>query len=185
MQYYFMHINKTAGKSIERWFDINDSPIVGAKQDACQDIIRHFDDSGFYFTVVRNPYSRIVSQFVHWRDNLKRLREGVSFKDYILNLNNPSFFVQPKHLHKYQLRFHMPCSYWIRSERFKIFKFEDIEGFVEYFVNNFDFKDNFPCLNTTTKNDIMSYFDEETIKIVNDIMLPDFQNFDYKIRESI
>ena len=26
-----MHINKTAGKSIEKWFDINNRPIVGAK----------------------------------------------------------------------------------------------------------------------------------------------------------
>ena len=183
MQYYFMHINKTAGKSIERWFDINNSPIVGARQDACQGIINNFRDNAFYFTVVRNPYSRIVSQFIHWRDNLKRLKNGISFKDYILNLDNPSFFVQPNHLSKYQKRFHMPCSYWIKSDRFKIFKFENIEDLVKYFVNNFDFKNNFPRLNTTTKNDVMSYFDKETIKIINEIMQADFENFGYNYYE--
>lgn len=184
MKYHFLHINKTSGVSIRKWFIDNGYKLDNNNEwQTDHRIIDKVNDTDFYFTVVRNPYCRIVSQFMHWRDNLKRLKNGISFKDYILNLDNPSVFVQPNHLSKYQERFHMPCSYWIKSDRFKIFKFENIQELVEYFVNNLHFKNNFPRLNVTNKDDIMRYFDNETIKIVNEIMQPDFHNFKYKMRQ--
>jgi len=182
MKYHFLHINKTSGVSIRKWFIDNNHRLDSRNEwQTTHKIIDKINNDDFYFTVVRDPYSRIVSQFLHWRDNLKRLKDDISFKDYILNLDNPSFFVKHNLLskYKYHKKFHMPCSYWIRSERFKIFKFENIEELVGYFVNNYGFENNFPKLNTTIKNDIMSYFDKETLKIVNDIMQPDFQNFGY------
>ena len=180
---YFMHINKTAGKSIEEWFALNNTPIVGAKEDACQDVIRKFDRKGFYFTVVRNPYSRIVSQYLHWRDNLQRLKEDVSFRDYILNLDNPSFFVQEEYLHLYQKRFHMPCDYWIRRDVFRVFKFEKIHEVKNFFMESLGFKDNFPHINTTSKVDVMSYFDADTLKVVNTLMKADFHRFRYEMKK--
>ena len=174
-----MHINKTAGKSIEKWFAINNNPIVGAEQDLCQNIITQFNPSGFYFTVVRNPYSRIVSQFLHWRDNLKRLQPEVSFDFYIKNLSTPVSFVKREYVHMYQHRFHMPCSYWIRSDKFKIFKFEELNSLKDFFIKSFGLEDNLPHINTTQKVDPMSYFSSDTLTIVNQLMDPDFENFNY------
>ena len=184
MKYHFLHINKTSGVSIRKWFIDNGYRLDQNNEwQTDHKIINDINDKDLYFTVVRNPYSRIVSQFLHWKDNLNRLKDCITFKDYILNLNSPSFFVKKEHLHKYQKKFHMPCSYWIKSDKFKIFKFENIENLVEYFVNNHGFKNNFPRLNTTDKNNSMSYFDKETLKIVNEIMQPDFHNFNYKMRQ--
>jgi len=180
MRFQFIHINKTAGKSIEKWFKINNQPIVGAEQDQCQRIISDFNSEDFYFTVVRNPYNRIVSNFLHWKKNLERIKPEATFETYIQNLNNPKVFVKPKFLNLYHKRFHMPCSYWIKSDKVKIFKFEDLNVFKKYFIENFAFKDNLPDINKNNKYNAMRFFNEETLQIINNLMNDDFLKFNYK-----
>lgn len=180
MKYYFMHINKTAGKSIEQWFISNGFDLVGAKEDKCQRIIEHFNSNDFYFTVIRNPYTRIVSQFIHWKDNLHRIKENTTFDYYVKNLNNPKLFVKPEYIRRYSKKFHSPCSYWIKSNRFKIFRFEKLDELKTYFIDRLNFKNNFPHINTTEKQDTIQYFNKETLRIINDLMIDDFINFGYE-----
>lgn len=180
MRFQFIHINKTAGKSIEKWFKINNQPIVGAEQDRCQRVINNFNSEDFYFTVVRNPYDRIVSNFLHWKNNLERIKPEVEFTTYVQNLNNPRVFVKPQFLHAYKTRFHMPCSHWIKSDKVKIFKFEELNIFKKYFIENFAFKDNLPDINKNSKYDTMSFFNKELLQIINNLMNDDFIKFKYE-----
>lgn len=175
MKFKFMHINKTAGQSVVKWFHDN-----GKKIQDYQDIYRNFDNS-LYFTIVRNPYDRVASQFFHWKDNLKRIKPEIEFNFYIENLYKSDKWLINGHHPWYHKRFNLPCSYWIKSDKYKIFKFENLSEMKEYFTKHHGFIDNFPHINKTKSlKTYKQFYDEKTIQTVQQYFESDFLNFGYE-----
>lgn len=177
MNFQFMHINKTAGQSVVEWFELNNIRI-----NDFENKYKTFDKNKFYFTIVRNPYDRVASQFFHWRDNLKRIKPNITLNEYIENFEDSSQWLINGHHPKFYKRYNEPCSDWILSEQYKVFKFEEMDIFKSYFIENFGFKDNFPHKNKSkaAKSYVEQYNSDSIVKI-NKIFENDFEKFNYKI----
>jgi len=176
MTFKFMHINKTAGQSVVKWFADNNIQI----QDY-QDVYRTFDNQSFYFTLVRNPYDRVASQFFHWRDNLKRIKPEFELDEYVSNLSNSSKWLVGGYHPWYYDRFNSPCSDWIVGDKIKIFKFEEMDKMINYFMKEFKFKNNFPHINKTKSlKSYKTFYSEGSIQIIQEKFKDDFDNFGYK-----
>lgn len=81
----FIHINKTAGSSIETalgW------PYKDATHFTLSDYKNVLPPNYYFFSFVRNPYDKMVSMFEHRKQNLKdNVLINLSFEDWILNLD--------------------------------------------------------------------------------------------------
>ena len=66
---HFMHINKTAGRSVADWLGNNgiSQESAGGSHEVVE--VKEYQDDIFYFTVVRNPYDRFASHFFMWEKN--------------------------------------------------------------------------------------------------------------------
>lgn len=171
----FMHINKTAGKSIVKWLHDN-----GHKVDDFQDVYNTFNNNNFYFTVVRNPYDRIASQFFHWRDNLKRIDSKITLDFYVENIRQPEKWLLNGNHPWFYSRLNQSCKSWIKSDIIKVFKFENLKEMENYFFVNFGFTCPLPHINKTKNLKSYSHFyNKNSIKIINDLLKDDFETFNY------
>ena len=176
MKFKFMHINKTAGQSVTKWFQNNGHQIVDY-----QNIYTTFDNGSLYFTVVRNPYDRVASQFFHWKDNLKRIKPEIEFDFYVENLYNSNKWLINGHHPWYYERFNLPCSHWIRNDKYKVFKFEDLQEMKDYFTERYNFRNEFPHINKTKSlKSYKKYYNKRTTEIIQKHFESDFLNFGYE-----
>ena len=89
----FIHINKTAGSSIEQ--------AMGWKYDEAshmtlKELSKVVQLSQFYkFSFIRNPYGKMVSQYHHRKQNMKDpTLDNISFKDWVGNLDEIGFDIK-------------------------------------------------------------------------------------------
>lgn len=123
------------------------------------------------FTIVRNPYDRLISLYFWLRSNRPYTKK--SFKEF-LNKNIKS-----------QLSFIMVDD---KIEVDYICKFENLEEDLKYIFNkiNIDTKDMvFPHLNASKHNYYMSYYDNELLSIINKKYENDFKVLGYDIITSV
>lgn len=84
----FIHIPKTGGTSISTWlknaYGVNYNK--GFKHAGYEKMEREFGDLGFTYTVVRNPWDRVVSAYFYYKGKNSRIVKSVngmmSFKEY-------------------------------------------------------------------------------------------------------
>lgn len=95
----FIHIPKTAGSTIEKALDLQNADnfyqekkfknyLVCPQHLTCKELSNEIDLTHYdIFTIVRNPYDRIVSEFYHMKNNewLFKLR-NLSFSDFIYSI---------------------------------------------------------------------------------------------------
>ena len=162
----FIHIPKTAGTSIEQFIkDKNNNSItyLGVRGNRS---MHHFSaielkmenvsffDSYYKFSIVRNPYDRLLSEY-YWcpipgvgykygrtkRQFLQYVINVVKKKLYYDNIFNDHFI--PQYLFLYKGK-----TLLINQ----LFKYEDLEWTVDYLKRKLDLKSDFPFLNKSSDN---------------------------------
>ena len=183
VKHHFIHINKTAGSSVIEWFKQNKYPIINRDTHAVPKI---FSKDTVYFTVIRHPYERTLSQFLHWQKNLGRIKSDLTFQQYLTVIENPREWLNDtKYLDNYRPLYIRPCSDWIpKDKKILIFRYENLTELVDYFKNTLNFTKKFPHSQKTRTSQhskgLHLYYNPKCYRIVNKIMNDDFKRFGYQ-----
>lgn len=194
----FVHITKTGGTSIEEWGQKNNILWGFKKHWHFNRKLKTFDfnqkwhappqyfiDNPYQnkktFTCVRNPYTRMISEYYCPWSGSKKLENNdkVEFNEWIQNLlkNGETINGTPQHLY-------LPVDYVIKFESLQ----DDFTSLIKKIIPNSDINTLLPHSNksretkTKTKFTENDFFDETIIEI-NKKYADDFTMFNYKIKK--
>ena len=191
----FIHIPKNAGTSIEAHFLNRGFNFQPEKHATIHEIKKMFPgvyNSHNKFTIIRNPYDRMISWYYYLKECKDILEENdiptllsepslsssvvqtksiidVKFKEWI---KNPfSFYPKPPFNHYLD-----PQHTWI-DETVTVLKFENLQKEVnKFFDKNIELK----VFNKTKHENYLNYYDKETLDIVYNKYKEDFKKYNYK-----
>tara|TARA_R110000787_G_C13394260_1_gene442891 strand:+ start:923 stop:1486 length:564 start_codon:yes stop_codon:yes gene_type:complete len=186
MKPLFIHIPKTAGISIKRYlFETYNTPIFEGHF-TCQQmkakasfIAYEYDH---IFTLVRNPYARLVSTYLFLKEKMKEYThtciydcsdltipfKETSFKEFVY------FFIKEENLNFQYMNTYMflPQSTWLDTkDDVKICKMEEINK-LNFKINHFN--------KAEKEYDWKSFYTPNLKKIVYTYYKNDFKKFDYE-----
>ena len=173
----FIHIPKNAGTSIETLFANTSFKIQPYKHANINEIKRKFPevyDSHSKFTIVRNPYDKMVSWYFYLKESLgsQFLRSDfyiIDFNEWIKDplqfwhANDPVHFLDPQYT-------------WV-DETVKIIKFENLNKELNEFFGE---EINLPITNKSDHNHFSNYYNEESLDIIYNRYKKDFKKYNYK-----
>ena len=193
---FFIHIPKNAGSSIEeisykknilwgmKYFQENKKKIKPVKQiNGIWHIPpKYFKDNTYknkiLFSVVRNPYERIISEF-KWRKKINYISKNMDINDFIKeNINK-----YKKNIFHYDGHF-IPQSEFIYGypQCDEILRFENLDSDFYNLLNKY----KYPPMkllheNKSYGNTTVDSLNKDSIAIINKIYKDDFENFGYKM----
>ena len=168
----FIHIPKNAGTSIETLFENNSFNIQPGKHDNIHEIKKRF--LGVYnshrkFTIIRNPYDKMVSWYFYLKRNLGGNYNVIDFNEWIKDpskfwhADDPVCFLDPQHT-------------WV-DETVEIIKYENLNKELnEFFGEEIDL----PVTNKSDHKHYLNYYNNESLDIIYDRYKKDFEKFNYK-----
>jgi len=178
-QTIFVHIPKTAGKSITKLFK---DAIITYKHPAPhqEELYQKHWTKYYTFTCIRNPFDRFVSWYFFMR---KRYKEGntqlapqlatkYNFSDFIHNILE---------LEKPCLETIKPLSHWF-SKGYSydyIIRYENLSTDIEYIQKKMSLP-NIQCINKTERKPYREYYDKSTIKKMSEYYKKDLERFNYE-----
>lgn len=196
----FVHIPKTGGSSIEKFFNIYGHDNMGDNKIYDENIMfgknsQHYDyksilknskkeiSSYFSFCFVRNPWDKMVSEYFYLR---KSKNFKISFKDFVFSIKNQK--TQGKTHFAEQISFICDKDNKILVDfvgRFENFK-KDFKHVCR--INNLKIK-NIPFENKSEHENYTKYYDQETKDIIykiykNDIIFLNYE-FQYSPKKNI
>ena len=168
----FIHIPKNAGTSIEEYFGNGSVRIQPSKHADIHEIKARFKN--YYnnyrkFTIIRNPYDKMVSWYFYLKRNLGEDYNIIEFNDWIKDpskfwhANDPISFLKPQ------------CD-WIDST-VEIIKFENLKDDLNNFFNK---KINLPITNKSNHSHYLDYYNSDSLNIIYNRYKKDFNKFNYK-----
>ena len=188
-KFVFVHIPKTAGTSIEKFFNLYGVNNKGDNRIFNIDIMfgqnaQHFTykeilkksnknlSNYFSFSFVRNPWSRMVSEFF-WRKHFPKLRKR-TFKDFVLKT------------HEFKDVHILPQTIFVLDKGGK--QLVDFIGKTENLQEDFNIvcdkigipQQQLPHKNKTKHKHYTEYYDDETKQIVAEKYAKDIEYFGYK-----
>jgi len=168
----FIHIPKNAGTSIEEYFGNESFRIQPSKHADVHEIKKKFKNSyNNYkkFTIIRNPYDKMVSWYFYLKRNLGENYNIVEFNEWIKepssfwHANDPISYLKPQ------------CD-WI-DDTVEIIKFENINKELNSFFNK---KIDLPITNKSNRNHYLEYYNNNSLDIIYNKYKKDFKKFNYK-----
>lgn len=178
--FFFIHINKTGGSSIERALSIPTRHMTASEH--IERYGRHEWERRFCFTVVRNPWSKVVSHY-HYRrqrDLVGLHGQVIDFNDWIRAVyedEDPEFFHGPK-------RMFAPQIDWITDEKGQILV--DYIARFERLVDNFATvaerlgrSTSLPHLKPSRHHHYSTHYDTRSVEIVRRHFADDVAAFGY------
>lgn len=192
----FIHIPKNGGTSVKRWLDKNNIEFLlgkNAKRVGFHKPASYFsEEDTIKFTLVRNPYTRLVSWF-HFRAKPNGHKD---FKKWVYDIlpnyiNENLTSIEDKNINKLQSMYiYAPldkdvrplnleetkkCFDWSKKLVDHVFKLEEIDELKKFIGLDIDF----PQENKSTHNDPMSYYDNDLKEFVYKLYDIDFKLLGY------
>ena len=139
-------------------------------------------DEAYKFTVIRNPWDKVVS---HYKHNIKMnvtnmAKKKIEFKDWVA-----CTYGKPKNKFYYnRAQMFFPQVEWLKNNEGKIdidkiIRFENLnEGTNEVF-KTLEIEHKLPHLNRTYRTNYHDFYDDETKQIVTDWFHEDIKEFGY------
>ena len=168
----FIHIPKNAGTAIEEYFGNTSFKIQPGKHDDIHDIKKRFlstYNSHRKFTIIRNPYDKMVSWYFYLKRNLGENYDVIDFNEWIKDpskfwhVDDPISYLKPQHE-------------WV-DDTVEIIKFENINKEINKFFKK---EIDLPIVNKSNHDHYSSYYNEESSNIIYDRYKKDFEKYNYK-----
>ena len=168
----FIHIPKNAGTSIETYFANRSVRIQPNKHADIHEIKRKFKNS--YndcrkFTIIRNPYDKMVSWYFYLKRNLGENYDIIDFNEWIKDpsklwhIDDPISYLKPQHE-------------WI-DDTVEIIKFENINEELNIFFGK---EIELPITNKSNHDHYSTYYNRESLDVIYDRYKKDFEKYNYK-----
>tara|TARA_B100000085_G_C18525335_1_gene505547 strand:+ start:533 stop:1153 length:621 start_codon:yes stop_codon:yes gene_type:complete len=200
-KFIFVHINKTGGTSIESilkklsrdWFAVNFNYVLNGRFTPKHHLIkeyrkladkRHGFKNYFKFTIVRNPWDRLLSNYFFRKKTIHdKLIQNLSFKEWVLNYKTDGYSFEDCLSKHTQLD-------WITSKNEEVLV--DFVGRFENLQEDFDIicdkigvpQQKLPHKNKTKHKHYTEYYDDETRQIVAEKYTKDIEYFGYEFDDS-
>ncbi|OHB78464.1 MAG: hypothetical protein A2W31_00060 [Planctomycetes bacterium RBG_16_64_10] len=178
-RYTFVHINKTGGSSIESALGLPFRHMTAREMQALVGPQRW--QRRFTFTVVRNPWAKVVSHYGYRlkRDKLCRDGDRLGFADWVrlaYGQNDPRYYDVPKMF--------MPQVDWITDDHGAMLvdfvgRFEDLEGSFAEICRRLGVVATLPHLKRTDHGPYQEYYTPEARGIVARWFARDIEQFGY------
>lgn len=180
--YIFIHINKTAGTSIGNAIGLPVKHHQTARE-VISSIGRDKWDTAYKFTLVRNPWDKVVSHYEYRRkrDKTEVATRGISFSEWVKKTYGPDkdsfYYNNPKAF--------QPQVEWLKNDEGKIDidfigKFETINEDFDQIKKAIGLEAELPHLNASKREGYRSYYDAETREIVALWFREDIEAFGYQ-----
>jgi len=180
-EFVFIHITKTGGTSV---VDITGRAF--RKHFTVREFIKYKGkknwDRVFKFTVVRNPWDKVVSQYkFRTKTNRSKMKENpISFKNWVIKV----FRENDKYYYGTRPLIFAPQTYWLRDHTDEInldyiIRFENLYEEFKEVAEIIGVDPELPHLNATKKSNYQDFYDTETKQIVADWFEDDIANFGY------
>ena len=179
MKFIFIHINKTAGSSVEQALGLRFRHLTAAEVIA--QIGMDAWRQAYTFTFVRNPWDKVVSHF-HYRiltNQTDMGTEPLSFKDWVrlaYGDRDPRYYDKPKMF--------MPQTDWITDDNGEVLvnfigRFERLADDFRQVCRHINRSGQLPHLKRSGHDDYRRYYDDVSREIVADWFRKDIERFDY------
>jgi len=191
--YMFVHIPKTGGISLINKLKGQSKVLGHNARSSSYKYLKDFDekdrDNNVIFTIVRNPYDRLVSAFFYLNkgginkfDEMDRQKyiakyKG-NFKKFVMNSFKDKNIINQIHF--------KPQYKWVCDDNNKslvdyILKFEDLQNDIYSLENNTQLKiGKLQHLNKTNHKHSLEYYDKEIKDVIYKFYKKDFKIFKYK-----
>ena len=181
-QYIFIHINKTAGTSIGNAIGLAVKHHQTAKE-IIASIGKDKWNTAYKFTLVRNPWDKVVSHYEYRRKRNKTevASRNISFSEWVKKTYGPEkdtfYYNNPKAF--------QPQVEWLKDDEGSIKidfvgKFESINEDFEQIKHAIGLDVELPHLNASKRAGYQSYYDDETRDIVARWFREDIEQFGYR-----
>ena len=169
----FIHIPKTGGISITNWFIKNFASKIKSNMSNIRHPSTEMTDlkTPETFTVVRNPWDRVVSLWAFWN---KIKKQDVPFDDFVRNLHNYKFHEAA------WFTFDQPQKAWIPNGVTYLLKFETLDEDFKLIQEKFNCTEPLCHINSTKHAYYKTYYTLETWNIVSEIFKDDIETFGYE-----
>jgi chondroitin 4-sulfotransferase 11 len=196
IEYIFIHIPKTGGTSIRR--QLGNHPSLKCYNhrpyEWVMDQIEHSRNSQFVFTIVRNPWDRILSLYHYWKqqevkhqfykydkrivDHIKSI--NMSFKQFIHSIQEKDPIIMSKnHVNPY-IEYYLPSLEPLDY----IGRFENLQQDFNTICDKIGIPhQQLPHANKSKHKHYTEYYDDETKQIVAERYAKDIEHFEYKFGE--
>ena len=180
--YIFIHINKTAGTSIGRAIGLPLKDHLTAAE-IIDRIGKDKWDSAYKFTLVRNPWDKVVSHYEYRRKKNKThiASRNVTFTQWVRMTygedKNLDFYDNPKSF--------QPQVEWLKDDQGRISidfagRFESIDRDFDHIRSVLGINADLPHLNASKRAAYQSYYDDDTREIVGRWFCEDIEVFAYR-----
>lgn len=198
----FIHIPKTAGQSLTQWIRHHDKKTRLFEMHASpKDLRRQGIPLGETFTIIRNPYDRVVSTFSYYQANAliqvdqkrselttdkeiaqweEQRLEAVRAKEYFTSRSFEEWLLECVEDHR---------KFWVVDRSLDeytqdvntIFKYETLDQHFKIMEGWFYTRLDFPEINISRMDDYRHYYKSQKTKdFVYDYFRKDFERFEYK-----
>jgi len=179
--FIFIHINKTAGTSIGKAIGLPVKHHQTAKEVIAR-IGKDKWDAAYKFTLVRNPWDKVVSHYEYRRKRNKTelATRNISFKDWVIKTYGPVkdtfYYNNPKAF--------QPQLEWLKDDEGMVTvdfvgKFESINKDFNQIKAIIGLDTELPHLNAGKRANYQAYYDPETREIVAGWFHEDIEAFGY------